>query len=154
VELRYASQRYYVLEAELEFWGYDVVRHGRFSRWDEQVALAPLTGLVQIRGEREQGGLRLTFTITESWVLGKIAGRHQAQGVSLDGYHYHGQAGPDRRIRWCLDDMRHPEHPSHVHRFDHADRDKPDPYPPITAEEALQIFEQLVLNMIDVGELP
>jgi hypothetical protein len=151
--LVYVSQRYHLLETELEFWGYELVREGGFSSWDDRVALAPLTGLVQIRGEKEQGELRLTFSISELWVLGNVAGRHQAQGCSLVHYHYHGQAGP-RRIRWCLDEARHPKNPSHVHRFDHPEGEEPDRHPAVTAEDALQMFEQRVFEMIQAGLLP
>jgi hypothetical protein len=151
MSVNYASQRYFALEARLELWGYDVVRHGGFSSWDERIA--PLTGAVHIRGEKQQGELRITFSISELWVLGKIAGRYQAQGTSLDHHHYHGQAG-DRRIRWCLDERRHPEHPRHIHRFEHTEGEDPDPCPPIIAEEALEIFEQQVFEMIQAGLLP
>lgn len=152
MRLTYAGRRYELLETELELWGYDIVRDSEFSRWDDRVALAPLTGGVQIRGEKQQGELRLTFSIREHWVLGKIRGRHQAQGASLDRYHYHGQAG-SRRIRWCLDEGRH-EHPSHIHRFEQSDGEEPDRHPAITAEDALEMFEQQVFEMIESGALP
>jgi hypothetical protein len=148
----YVSQRYHLLETELEVWGYELVREGGFSSWDDRVALSPLTGLVQIRGDKELGELRLTFSISELWVLGHVAGRHQVQGCSLVQYHYHGQAG-SRRIRWCLDEKRH-AHASHVHRFEHPEGEEPDQHPLITAEDGLQMFEQQVFEMIQAGLLP
>jgi hypothetical protein len=148
MQLVYASQRYHVLETELELWGYDIIRQHQFSSWDE------LTGVVRIKGERQQGELRVTFSISEFWISGNVPGRWQVQGASLVRHHYHGQVGPDRRIRWCLDEERHPAVPRHIHRFEHSEEEEPDACPPITAEQALQMFEQQVFEMMQAGLLP
>jgi hypothetical protein len=69
-----------------------------------------------------------------------------AAGCVLAGYHY--TAVSRVIVRHCYDPTRHPEMPFHIHEAD----DDPRHCDPITAEDALQLFEQRIAEELVASE--
>jgi hypothetical protein len=135
----FVYERFERLRALLERWGWDIVERGDLSKWDEARHRDPVLGMVRIRGRRAWPlGGDVSFTIKEWWGDPPLDGPERRQGYVLAGYHYTAQSAR-RQIRHCYDVIRHPDAPFHVHP--HGDEEIR-PEPPITAEQALERFEQ------------
>lgn len=135
----FVYERFEQLRTLLERWGWEIVKRGDLSRWNEQGRHDPSLGLVSIRGRRTWPlGGELTFTVKEWWGEPPLEGPELQRGLVLAGYHYTAQS-IGRQVRHCYDTVRHPDTPFHVHpkgdeqiRATHA----------ITVEQALMLFEQ------------
>src|SRR4029077_12596630 len=135
----FVYERFEQLRALLEHRGWEIVERGDLSRWNEQERHDPVLGLIGIRGRRAWPlGGHVTFTIKEWWGDPPLDGPERRRGRVLAGYHYTAQSAK-RQTRHCYDTVRHPDAPFHVHpNGDEQIR----PEPPITAEQALALFEQ------------
>jgi hypothetical protein len=90
-------------------WGWEIVRRGELSEWDERSRHNPLMGTVRIRAQRvwPSGGY-VSFSVKEWWGRPPLDGPERQQGFVLAGYHY--TASSSRRQVWhCYDTIRHPD---------------------------------------------
>lgn len=149
----FVRDRLYEIAKFLNLWGYTVVPDPDDETWAEAVRTAPLTGRIQMRGERSAGEISISFTITEVWEPGDF-GQDAAvvrEGSSLTTYHFHGQCSAGG-IRWCLFPAGHPDVPYHVHPWGDPPG-APIPSEPISAKRALGEFEaELALRVFGEAE--
>ena len=144
--VEFVYDRFEELRLLLELWGWEVIERGDLSEWDEGRRTDPVMGLIRIRGHRESWMPGLSFTIKEWWGCPPLPGPEERQGCVLAGYHY--TAVSSVTVRHCYDPARHPEMPFHTHHND----DDPRRSDPITAEEALKLFEQRIAEELIANE--
>lgn len=145
-DVEFVYDRFEELRLLLERWGWDVVERGDLSEWDEGRRTDPVMGLVRIRGNRDSSMPGFSFTLKEWWGWPPLDGPEERQGCVLAGYHY--TAVSSVMVRHCYDPARHPEMPFHIHHGN----DDPRLCDPITAEDALQVFEQRIAEELIASE--
>lgn len=140
----YVVERYNELFDLLSNWGYEVIPDPDLENWSAIVRASTDTGHVKLTGVRNNwDGTSLTFKFEEFWVKGDRGDEAvmvRGDG-SLWGCFYHGQA-PTGGMRWCVDRVGHPGNPSHVHPFALPEGADAVPCEPVSAWEALEMFEQ------------
>lgn len=144
--VEYVHDRYRRLADLVEGRGFQVAARDHLSEWDEGRRKDPIAGVVRVRGERQVGETRVSFTVKEWWGLQPADGVLEEADAVLVGYHYTAQS-VTRQVRHCYDPIRHPEAPCHRHIDDGAGIT---PENSTTVEAALQEFEeQLVTEALD-----